>query len=64
MSNTRETKDAKEQLSVRIPPKLIEQIDAFAAKTADDLGTDISRASAVEMLLRSGLNLRANARTR
>jgi transcriptional regulatory protein LevR len=58
------TVEATHQLTFTAAEKLRDEIDRFAAKTSADLGTTVSRSAAIEMLIRSGLNVRKGARTR
>lgn len=55
----RSESDTRDYIGLRLPSKLLAELDRFAAKTADEVGTRITRTAAIEILIRSGLNARA-----
>lgn len=52
-------RDTRDYIGLRLPSKLIAELDRFAAATGDEVGTRITRTAAIEILIRSGLNARA-----
>ena len=45
-------------VTMRLPPQLIERIDAYAARVAKQTGVEVSRTAAMKALVQTGLEVK------